>query len=243
MEKHKIIYNGKTIEFELQRKKVKNINLNVKPDMTIAVSANENVPLTYILDFVKGKAPWIIKNVSYFKDVQPEHNTRKDYVSGEGFKYLGKQYRLEVEEVDSNEPEHVRYYQGFIVLQVKDKKNYKRKEKLINIWFREKAEINFKESLDRVYPMIEKYGIKRPAIDIRTMKARWGSCIKDKNIIMLNYELIKAPKFCIDYVVLHELIHFKYRNHDGQFYNFMTSLMPDWKQRKEILDEEVVREL
>lgn len=50
-------------------------------------------------------------------------------------------------------------------------------------------------------------------------------------------------QFCIDYVVLHELIHFKYRNHDREFYNFMTSLMPDWKQRKEILDEEVVREL
>lgn len=83
MEKHNITYSGKIIEFELQRKKVKNINLNVKPDMTIVVSANEKVPLDYILDFVKGKAPWIIKNVSYFKDVQPEHSTKKDYVSGE----------------------------------------------------------------------------------------------------------------------------------------------------------------
>lgn len=243
MEKHKITYSGKTIEFELQRKKVKNINLNVKPDMTIVVSANEKVPLDYILDFVKGKALWIIKNVIYFKDVQPEHTTKKDYVSGESFKYLGKQYRLKVEEAEPNEPESVRYYQGYIVLQVKDKKNYGRKERLINNWFREKAEINFNESLDRVYPVIEKYGLAKPKIEIRTMKARWGSCIKDKNIIMLNYELIKAPKFCIDYVVLHELIHFKYRNHDGEFYDFMTVLMPDWKQRKEILDEEVVREL
>jgi len=75
------------------------------------------------------------------------------------------------------------------------------------------------------------------------MKARWGSCLKEKNIILLNSELIKAPKFCIDYVILHELIHFKYRNHDAEFYDFMTSLMPDWKQRKEILDEEVVRQL
>jgi predicted metal-dependent hydrolase len=91
--------------------------------------------------------------------------------------------------------------------------------------------------------MVEKYGIKKPEIQIRNMKSRWGSCIKDKNIILLNSELIKAPKFCIDYVVLHELIHFKRRNHDGNFYNFMTSLMPDWKQRKEILDEEIVREV
>jgi len=75
------------------------------------------------------------------------------------------------------------------------------------------------------------------------MKARWGSCITDKRLILINSELIKAPKYCIDYVILHELLHFKYRNHDAEFYNFMTSLMPDWKQRKEILDEEVVRDL
>lgn len=94
-----------------------------------------------------------------------------------------------------------------------------------------------------MYPVIEKYHIKKPDIQIRTMKARWGSCIRDKNMIILNYELIKAPRFCIDYVVLHELVHFKYRNHDANFYAFLTALMPDWKQRKGILDEEVVREL
>jgi len=241
MEKHMIKYSDKIIKFELHRKEVKNINLNVKPDMTIVVSANEKVPLDFILKFVKGKAPWILKNVNYFKDVQPENISTKDYVSGESFKYLGKQYRLKVEEMGKSE--FVKYYQGFIYIYVKDKNNYKRKEKLLNDWFREKAEKNFIQSLERIYPIVEKYGVKKPQIHIRTMKARWGSCIKDKNIILLNYELIKAPKFCIDYVVLHELIHFKYKNHDGTFYNFMTSVMPDWKQRKEILDEEVVREL
>lgn len=241
MEKHSITYSGKTIEFELHRKNVKNINLNVRPDMNIVISANEKVPMEFILNFVKGKAPWILKNVNYFRDVQPEHTTKKAYISGETFKYLGKQYRLKVEEVADNEG--VKYFQGFIYLKVKDKQNYNRKEKLLHDWFRAKAELNFKASLNRVYPIIEKYGINRPDIQIRTMKARWGSCIHDKNIIILNYELIKAPKFCIDYVVLHELIHFKYRNHDANFYAFLTALMADWKQRKGILDEEVVREL
>lgn len=243
MEKHSIIYNRKTIEFELHRKKVKNINLNVRPDLSVIVSANDNVPLDFILNFVKDKAPWILKNISYFKNVQSENTIKKDYVSGESFKYLGKQYRLKVEEVDEIQKEGVKYFQGYIYLYVKDKNNYSRKEKLLNDWFREKAKLNFKNSLDRVYKIIEKYGIKKPDIQIRTMKARWGSCVRDKNIIILNYELIKAPKFCIDYVVLHELVHFKYKNHDADFYAFLTALMPDWKQRKEILDEEVVKEL
>ena len=91
--------------------------------------------------------------------------------------------------------------------------------------------------------MVEKYGINKPIIQIRLMRARWGSCIKLKNILLLNFELIKAPKFCLDYVVLHELIHFIHRSHDAEFYAFLTVLMPDWRIRKEILDEEVAREL
>lgn len=241
MEKYSITYGGKIIDFEVKRKTVKNINLNIKPDMKVVLSANEKVPIEYIVDFVKSKAPWIIKNVSFFKEVQPEHMINKVYMSGESFKYLGKQYRLKVR--GTEDLEGVKYFRGYIYLYVKDKNNYKRKEKLIHQWYRLRADEKFLECFERVYPFIEKYGIAKPEIQIRTMKARWGSCILDKHSILLNADLIKAPKLCIDYVILHELIHFKYRNHDNDFYNFMTSLMPDWKQRKGILDEEVVREL
>ncbi len=86
MEKYSIIYGIKIIEFEVQRKKVKNINLNVKPDMTVVVSASDSVPEDYILRFVNSKAQWIIKNVGYFKEVQPEHTADKLYLSGESFK-------------------------------------------------------------------------------------------------------------------------------------------------------------
>ncbi|MFT9493990.1 M48 family metallopeptidase [Anaerosolibacter sp.] len=240
-EKHAITYGGKIIAFDVQRKNVKNINLNVRPDMSIVVSANEKVPMDYILDFVKSKASWIIKNIGYFKDVQSEYTADKVYLSGETFKYLGKQYRLKV--VETDESEGVKYYRGYLYLSVKDKHNYTSKEKLINDWYRAKAAEKFAKSLEKMYSYVEKYGIDKPEIQIRTMKARWGSCTPEKKSILLNAELIKAPKLCIDYVVLHELIHFKYRNHNNDFYDFMTSLMPDWKQRKEILDEEIVRDL
>lgn len=240
MEKHTITYNGSNIEFELYRKKVKNVNLNTRPNMTVMVSANDEVPLDYIKDFVKKKAPWIIRNLSYFGDAQSDNKTEKEYVSGESFKYLGRQIRLKVEVSDE---ETVKLYKGFIRLQVKDKNNYSGKKLLMDRWFREKAEIAFANALERVYGMVERQGFDRPKIMIRQMKARWGSCIKDKGLIILNAELIKAPKYCIDYVVLHELLHFKYRNHDKKFLDIMTVLMPDWKTRKQILDEEVIRSL
>lgn len=241
MVKHSIIYGEKTIEFELIRKNVKNLNLSIRPDMTIFVSANEKVPIEDIQDFVHKKAPWLIKNVNYFKNTQPEHNTSKEYISGETFKYLGRQYRLKVEEVEKNEG--VKLYQGYFYLYIKDKTNVNRKHKLMDEWFRDKANLTFNGSLERIFPKLDKYGVSKPSIQIKIMKARWGSCLIDKGEILLNFELIKAPKLCIDYVVLHELIHFIYRDHNAQFYDFMTSLMPDWRKRKEILDEEVVREL
>lgn len=238
MEKYKIRFGEKEIEFELQRKNVKNVNLSIQPDMRVVVTANEIVPIDFILNFTKKKAPWILKSIGYFNTAQSEVDENKEYVSGESIRYLGKQYRLKVQQ---SEIELVKYDRGFIFLNVKDTKNHRRKEKLLNEWLREKSKRNFEEALDRMYELVEKYKIEKPRLSIRTMKARWGSCLKDSNTILLNSELIKAPKFCIEYVILHELIHFLHRNHDREFYNFLSVLMPDWKRRKSILDEEVVR--
>lgn len=238
MEKHKIAFGKNIIEFELERKDVKNVNLNVRPDMTVAVSANEKVPLQFILDFVKEQAPWIIKELQHFKRTQPEVTHReKEYVSGESLRYLGKQYRLRV---DESEEEFVKKTRRFLYLYVRDTKDDNRKRKLFNKWLNDRVNEIFNKSLDKTYQLMEKYGIQKPELDIRHMKARWGSCAVDSNKIIL-IDLIKAPKYCIDYVILHELIHFKYKNHDDDFYTFLTALMPDWKQRKRILDEEVVR--
>ncbi|AWP36504.1 hypothetical protein CYJ15_05720 [Heyndrickxia coagulans] len=240
MEKHQIEYANKIIDFVVKRKKVKNVNLNIKPDMTIEVTANDRVPLDFICDFVKTKGAWILKNVKTFQDVQPYRQSEREYVSGETFKYLGKQYRLRVMQ---EEEEKVKYFRGFIYLYVKDTENVNRKAKLIDEWYREKAQKTFHESLAKMFPLVQKYGVDKPNIDLRSMKARWGSALTEKNTILLNTDLIKAPKYCIDYVVLHELIHFKYNDHSDNFYKMLYSLMPDWEKRKAILDEEVVKDL
>lgn len=241
MERYTIEYANKMIDFVVKRKKVKNVNLHVKPDMSIEVTANERVPIEFITDFVKSKGSWILKHVGNFKDVQSIKQSEREYVSGESFKYLGKQYRLRVQE--ALEEEVVKYFRGFIYLYVKDTNNFNKKAKLMDEWYRDRAKIIFNESLEKMYPLIQKYGVEKPNVDVRLMKARWGSALIDNNTILLNSELIKAPKYCIDYVVLHELIHFKYNNHSEKFYQMLYSLMPDWEKRKNILDEEIVKDL
>lgn len=240
MKIYEVIWRGHAIRFELKRKNVRNINLNLKPDMTVMVSANERVPIEVIQDFVKSKASWIMKNTSYFDNAKSEGGKEKEYVSGETFKYLGRQIRLKVMDGTYDD---IRYSRGYLQLMVKDEASVTKKEVLVQQWFRERANKVFYEVLDKSFPIIEKYGVKKPVIKIRSMKARWGSCVKDKSIIILNSELIKAPKYCIEYVVLHELVHFIYSNHSTDFFGFLASLMPDWQERKRTLDEEVIRSL
>ena len=240
MEKHQIHFGNQPIDFWIERKDVKNVNLNIKPDMSIQVSANEKVPLNFIYDFVKSKGPWILKNVKQFEEVLPIKQREREYVSGESFKYLGKQYRLRVEQ---SAEQCVKYFRGFIYVHVKNPSNHSKKSKLVDAWYKEKAYKVFSESLSRMSALMEKYGVEKPELEIRVMKARWGSAQVDNNTILINTELIKAPRFCIDYVILHELIHFKYNNHSENFYNMLFVLMPDWQKRKRILDEEIVREL
>jgi len=97
--------------------------------------------------------------------------------------------------------------------------------------------------IERLYPIIAKHGINQPALQVRKMKTLWGSCSAKHGKINLNYYLYKASPPCIDYVVLHELIHFIYPKHNKDFYEFLTIHMPDWKERKRILDYEIAKGL
>lgn len=240
MSLYEVEYGTSKITFSVERKKVKNVNLNIRANGDVIVTAREEVPMDFIKSFIERKASWIIKQTSYFKKhLAPETNT-KELVSGETFKYLGKQYRLKVVE---GEEELVKYFRGYIYLYVKDKNNYGRKENLLNQWFDTKCREVLSEVYKTIYPGLKKYDIPEALISIRKMKSRWGSCLQQKKEIILNRELIKAPKYCIQYVILHELVHLIYKDHNKEFYDFLYALMPDWKERKRILDEEVIMDL
>ncbi len=99
------------------------------------------------------------------------------------------------------------------------------------------------EKVDALYPIIGKYGIEKPQIALRKMKTLWGSCSVDRSTVTFNQYLIKAKPACVEYVALHELVHFLYPNHSKKFYDFMSIQMPDWRERKRVLDLEVVHGL
>ncbi len=241
MEKYEILFGNDRIEYYLEIKKVKNININVRPDGTILVTANNDISNSKIEEVVSSKSKWILQNLNYFNKLRSEVvESNKKFLSGESIKYLGRQYMIKVVE-DSNE--EVKISDNLLIIKVKDPNNYNDKLKLYKKWINDQCKIIFSDIFKKWYPKFEKYGIEKPKLSIRTMKTKWGSCIINKNHIILNRELIKAPKFCIEYVVVHELTHLMHINHDDKFYSFLSTLFPEWEYAKKVLDIEVVREI
>lgn len=234
VEIRKVLCEERVLEYQLTRKDVKNVNLRIKPDGRILVSANVKVPVLFIDDFIKQKQTFIIKVLDRCEEKRKyQVEYPRQYVSGESYRILGKNLRLKVVEASTEEV----FSDGvFVFLKVKYKDDFHVKEKLINQWLKEYRNRIFGEVCAEIYPIFKKYEIAYPTIKIRSMTSRWGSCHTKKNIITLNSKLIEAPRRCIEYVMLHEFAHFIHPNHSKQFYSFVEMLMPDWKERKEELN-------
>jgi predicted metal-dependent hydrolase len=108
-------------------------------------------------------------------------------------------------------------------------------------WQQKQSKAYFLEVMDRWYPVIAQYGFDKPKLQVRKMRTLWGSCSRRHHKINLNCFLFKALPACIEYVVLHELAHFIYPHHNKEFYAFLTTHMPDWKDHKRILNQDYAR--
>lgn len=226
--------NG-AISYQLTRKKVKNVNLRIKPDGSVLVSANSRVPVAFIDDFIRQKQEFILSALAKYEEKRELYqDTLKKYISGENYTLFGKNLRLKVEE-SKNE---VVYTDGiYIFLKVKDKENFRHKEILMTEWLKKYQTAVFQELISQTYAKFQKYDVPFPTLKIKTMKSRWGSCQPQKGIITLNSRLTEAPRDSVEYVVVHEFAHFIHPNHSKQFWDFVTMLMPDWKERKKALEK------
>lgn len=225
---------GREIPYSLERKPVKNLNLRVRKDGSVWVSADAGVSCEEIDAFVASKAPYILKSLDHFHEMTQYRPQPKQYVSGETFNILGRGLRLQVTQAakDSISADGV-----YIHLSVRDLQDMEKKQRIVSRFLDQQCRMVFGGEMDALYPSFQKYGVPKPSLRIRSMETRWGSCLAKKGIITLNKRLLEAPRHCIEYVVMHELCHLVHPNHSRQFYAFLTMLMPDWKERKQYLDK------
>ena len=229
-----IVLNGNRIEYDLQRKDVKNINLRIKADRTIFLSANPRVSQEVIEEFIESKSEYILKALAHYEELAKYAPKPKQYVDGETFRVLGHDRRLKVIEGKRNK---VEYDESYITLTVKNPSDIIQKKKLIDRWLMSIYKDTIQSLCDAIYPKFQKYGVAYPTIRYRNMVSRWGSCQPKRCALTFNYALAEAPISCIEYVVVHEFTHFLHPNHSKKFYQQLAMFMPDWEERKTILEK------
>lgn len=228
--------NGEKLYFYIQRKKVKNMNLKVHTDKKVTVSIPMKLPLETAKKFVKSKANWIKKQQEFY-DTHIEQKENEKIENGGIVYFLGEQYELKIVAGMKNE---FSVTSGYFNLYIKEKyiNNVEYIRKTYNLLLKEYLFKILEPLILKYQQQMQKYEIPMPSVEVRQMKSVWGLCMPKKNKVKFNLNLIKKTIPCIEYVVAHELSHFKHPNHSKDFYNFVSMFMPDWKERKKRLNGE-----
>lgn len=225
MDSRKVIQCKKyPITYTLVIKQVKNINMRISPKGEIVVSANPFVPLDKIDEFVSSKVSWIVEHQK--KVVE---KAQRCLLSDKEIMLFGKQLKIKKSAGRYN---YVSYDDKYLYVQLKQDADV---EKVITQFLNKLCKDVFMDVATLTCNSLKDYQIPFPEVKIRTMKSRWGSCTPARNTITLNKKLIHYPLEFIEYVVLHEFVHFIQPNHSKAFYNIIENYMPDYKQRIQLI--------
>lgn len=221
------------IPIEVCKKSIKNMHLYVKPpNGYVTVSAPLSMSDEAIERFVRTKVSWIKKQIGKF-DSQPRQSER-EYVSGETLYVWGKHYYLTTEYSNKNS---LVLSGDKAVLTVRKESTTEQRENFVREWYRELL----KTEIARLLPKWENTtGLKPSGWQTKYMTTRWGTCNTKTGKIWLNLQLAKKTPECLDYVILHELIHLVERHHNEQFVSLMDKYMPMWKEVKATLNGQIL---
>ncbi len=226
MVKEEILLNGLIVRF--QRKQIKNINLRIKSSGEVSLSAPHKTSMKDILRFLQSKEVWIKTNRLRIQNCIK--NKRLQLITGEYIPFLGAKYQLVVHE--SLQKEHIELIHQDIHLFIREHHSQAAKERLLRKWY-------FLQMQKHISLLIGKWqdimGVSIHKVSIKLMRSIWGSCQAIKKHITLNLRLIEKPLECLEYVIVHELVHLFERGHNQRFYNLMTKYLPNWKEMKKLL--------
>ena len=217
---------------QIVRKNIKNLHLGVyPPNGRVRVAAPLRVSDDAVRLAVIGKLGWIKRQQTRFK-AQARQSDR-EMVSGESHYYMGRRYRLRVVERDG--PSRVvQRNRGTLELQVRSKYSTQEREQVLWRWYRERLR-------ELVPPLLAKWEalleIRAAAFGIRKMKTKWGACSVDARRIWLNLELAKKPGQCLEYIVVHELVHLIERHHNDSFIAILDRHLPHWRHHRKLLND------
>lgn len=233
--KLKFQYGTRTIEFNLEYRKRKTVEISVEASDVVNVVAPDGMKEDEVLEVVKKKASWIIQKLFLLNSIETTP-IKREYVNGESFMYFGRNYSLQILIDENTKKPEVRLYRGKFYVTV-NKKDDSIIKNAMEEWYRQKTYQKVQERL-KYY---QSFFTKRPtAIKVKEQKKRWASCTS-KDEILFNWRCAMARADAFDYILVHEMCHLYYKNHSKDFWNLLSKVMPDYEKRREWLREYGVR--
>lgn len=232
-----ITYGNRKIKFNIKRgRRKKTVALQIQPNSTVVVLSPYFLDKDKIKEIVRKRARWIIQKQEKIKKLNAEM-PQKEFVSGESFPYLGREYRLKVIKSKDEKCCPCKLMSGRFYVEINNKFSDRGaskivKEKLLE-WYIEHAKEKINERVQRYSKLI---GIIPQKIIIRNQEKRWGSC-SHSGVLRFNWKAIMAPLSVLDYVIVHELCHRIHQNHSPDFWQKVGSVIPDYKKKREWLKE------
>lgn len=222
----KLIVNN--IEIELIKKNIKNLHLSVlPPNGRVQISAPKRMDDEAIRLFVISKLSWIKKQCSKFE--KQERQPEREFISGESHYFLGERYLLNVNYTNKRKQEVKIHNKTYIDLYVREGSTKEQKQNVMKEWYR-------RELKALIPPLIKKWesiiGVKVEYWGVKSMKTRWGSCNIAAKRIWLNLELSKKTPLCLEYIIVHEMVHLLERHHNERFISYMDKFLPNWRSIK-----------
>lgn len=211
------------IAIDVEQKDIKNIHLSVyPPNGKVKISAPGRMDLDTIRVFAISKLSWIKKQQEIFKNQDRE--TPREYLTRESHYFKGKRYLLKVVEQKASPKVILKHSE--IELYIRPNTTIEKRKHALDEWYR--------AELKKIVPkMIEKWekkiGVKCNEFGIKKMRTKWGTCNTEAKRIWLNLELAKKPTECLEYIIVHELVHLLERRHNNRFISFMDEFMPKWR--------------
>ncbi|MFK7160026.1 SprT family zinc-dependent metalloprotease [Marinospirillum sp. MEB164] len=219
-----------SIAVQLNRKPIKHLHISVlPPDGRVRVSAPVSMSDTAIRMAVINRLAWIKMQQRDFAQ-QPRQSSR-EMVSGECHYLWGKPYRLDVKEVAGKH--RVEVGRDRLRLLINPGTSFENKVRVLDAFYREAL----KTRVDTLLPdWLKQIDVSIAAVGVKKMKTKWGSCNIQACRIWLNLELAKKPPECLEYILVHELIHLHERHHNDRFKALMDRHLPDWRERRSLLN-------
>lgn len=223
------------ISVDVVRKDIKNVHLGVYPPSgKVRIAAPAWMELDTIRLFAINKLAWIKQQRKKMR--AQERETPREYLERESHYVWGRRYLLKIMEQDARPSVDLTH--RHLQLQLRPGTDIEKREQLLADWYRDQLKQAVPELLARWQPLI---GVRAERFYVQRMKTKWGSCNAAARTIRLNTELAKKPPECLEYIVVHELVHLREPTHNDRFVAWMNKLMPRWRDCRDMLNRLPVR--